>query len=363
MKLSDLPHDLLLCIADYLPRRRDIAHLARAYRNASVSLRHYLLWRSRDIILLIAASQGNDDLLRRALECRLDVNRPEPVAENTPLSLATRYRHLSTIKILLAVDGIDLFTRDTESGHTPLQWAVKANDFEAMRLLLSHPSMNTEAVGDALVLAINQNQVEAAQVCMSFDIDLNAMYDGKTPLAHAAKRPVKTIRNMLLDDERVNLDCMCSQATEFGFYEGGVPIMLVLMDKAFSSEELSYLLGKRTRYNLEVRDATGKNALHIMAQQGYLAGCRILLDEFPHFLTQKDRNQQTPFFYAVVGEHLDICLLFLEQSSVDYGIQNEKGRLLLHECGLSGDLHLLQAIQHKTGTSQFSLRDRDGFPP
>lgn len=96
-------------------------------------------------------------------------------------------------------------------------------------------------------------------------------------------------------------------------------------------DELIYLLKKRARFTFEVQDWNGHTALHFMAKKGHLSGCQTLVEEFPQMLSMTNCFGDTPFHSAVQESRTDICNLFLEQSTVNYPIQNYGKRTLLLE--------------------------------
>merc|ERR1712130_5418 len=59
----------------------------------------------------------------------------------TPLSLATYYGHLSTVRELLKLPGINVNAADKD-GRTPLHWAAEKGNFDVMAALTAVPGIN-----------------------------------------------------------------------------------------------------------------------------------------------------------------------------------------------------------------------------
>lgn len=74
IKISSLPTEILIGIADHLQQLRDINSFAQSSRRTYQSLERFLLWRSREFILLVAVLHQNDDLFEKALQLKLIVN-------------------------------------------------------------------------------------------------------------------------------------------------------------------------------------------------------------------------------------------------------------------------------------------------
>jgi len=96
----------------------------------------------------------------------IDINHPD-YGGRTALFLACDTVHNracpETVDLLLKQDGIDLNARETDTGYTPLATACLNNNTDIVRLLLSHPDTDPNAVdndGASILALIDSNYVE-----------------------------------------------------------------------------------------------------------------------------------------------------------------------------------------------------------
>jgi ankyrin repeat protein len=83
-----------------------------------------------------------------------------------------------TVNLLLKQDGIGLNARETDTGYTPLATACLNNNTDIVRLLLSHPDTDPNAVdndGASILALVDSNYVELE----SHSEDLNNLFNYK----------------------------------------------------------------------------------------------------------------------------------------------------------------------------------------
>lgn len=355
MRLCDLTPELLLFIADHLSFAKHINDFARSFRRAYNCLNHYLLCRFKNEILWQALDEQKHDLLRKVVHFQPDVNqyyRWKSTTE-TPLGLAVRLRNTAMAELLLKVERIDIHCRCCHH-KTALEYAAAKNDVEIMRLLLSHADMNAEAASEALFVAVRAASLKAIQLLRAFNVDLNATRKGETPLCVAAQCGYTSVEDLLLGDERVDLNCMNPVRDE--------PVILTLIRNAHytQADRLTRLLDLHERINLNVVDVQGNTALHFVAEKGHLLSCSFLVQHYPWMLSWANCYGETPLFSAIQYLKPDICKYFLEQTDVDLKRPNLDGRTPILECACKGNLDTFKVLFERAGEVPMTASDDCG---
>lgn len=271
----------------------------------------------------------------------------------TPLGLAVRLNNKAMLKLLLEVDCIDIHC-PFRYHETALEYAAANNKVEIMRLLLSHADMNAEAASEALFVAVRAASLEAVQLLMACNVDLNATRKGETPLCVAAQCGYTSVQDLLLGDERVNLNCMNPVRDE--------PVILTLIRNAHytQADRLTRLLDLDERVNLNVVDVQGNTALHFMAEKGHLPGCSFLVQHYPWMLSWTNCYGETPLFPAIQYLKPDICKYFLDQTDVDWKRPNLDGRTPILECVRKGNLESFKVLFERAGEAPVTASDNRG---
>jgi ankyrin repeat protein len=96
--------------------------------------------------LVLAMSQGSDDLVQRLLMCdTIEPNQATEYELNSPLHIAIRRRNLRVVKMLLSHPKIDVNIRNRFGGETPLHHAVILGQVEVIKLLLLHKDIDVHS--------------------------------------------------------------------------------------------------------------------------------------------------------------------------------------------------------------------------
>lgn len=169
------------------------------------------------------------------------------------------------VKRLLKADYVDIHSQCFNC-LSPFECAAYMDDVEMMKLLLSRADMNLEAATNALTDAVASATLEAVQLLMALNVDLNTTRKGATLLCLAAQCGCTTIQDVFLEDEPVEFNCMNPSGHE--------PLILTLIRSTHYTEfdRLTRLLDLHERVNLNAIDAQGNTALHFMTEKGHLLG-------------------------------------------------------------------------------------------
>ncbi|XP_041474154.1 transient receptor potential cation channel subfamily A member 1-like [Lytechinus variegatus] len=292
--------------------------------------------------LMGAASVGNADTARTLIEMAskcgikvVDYLRDHDNEENSVLHIAVRSRNLELVEILLqnganvndqksngacplheaAVTGADDIARallrygasimmEDDEGMTSLHRAAM-HDRCGMISLLIKEGAEIEHRDDygftPLICAAWKGHKGAAAKLFSYGANIEAMDEKmRTCLHWAAENDRPDIIELLMDhggEQIVNhLDKNDHTALYYAAEVGDLEILKLLV---------------KYGAKLDVRDATGKTALHVAAKMGRQSFSEELLRLCPRLLTEEDLQSQTPLHLASSNRHhyLVQCLL------------------------------------------------------
>ncbi|KAN0081961.1 Ankyrin repeat-containing domain protein [Elaphomyces granulatus] len=143
----------------------------------------------------LAAQEGCSQVVKPLLMRNdIDINHPD-YGGRTPLFLACDTDHNracpETVDLLLEQDGIDVNARETDTGYTPLAIACLNKDTDLVRLLLSHPDTDPNAVdndGASIFALVDSNYLE-------LEYDPNNLFYYKDSLLAAGAEIQSLLRN------------------------------------------------------------------------------------------------------------------------------------------------------------------------
>ncbi|KAJ6016906.1 hypothetical protein N7451_000285 [Penicillium sp. IBT 35674x] len=356
MAFTILPREIILCIADHLKRKTDIWAFTRVSRGLYHCLCGYFISRFRHSLLDVALENVWEDLLRKVLRTSIDINHQSEDDFETPLSRATYSNQRNIVEILLEREDIDIHCKGGlyMGEMTPLQYATETNREEIMRMLLGHAKMDIRHASDALWIAVdNQIISRPMEVLLEFEVDPNRTKDGRSLLETTVRSCLNGKRELLIQDERVNLNCA------FRAGEGDEPIVLAMM-KMLSLDQLTDLFKQRARMSLESLDYQGNTALHLMTGRGHFQWCEYLLEKYPEmpFIPNNDGN--LPVLEAVSRQRVDICKLFFKHCAMSFQTPDTEGKLQLFEIIRTGNLVLFKTVKEYFSNEALRLREHSG---
>ncbi|KAI5850164.1 hypothetical protein DFP73DRAFT_222812 [Morchella snyderi] len=127
----------------------------------------------------------------------------------TPLLIATKRKHVNIIRMVLAMDGVDVNATD-KVGRVPLSVAAYAGDMEIVAMLLAADGVDVNAGpedGTALWSAARNGHKEIVAVLLAVDgVDVNRGAKLGTALSQAARKGHKEIVAMLLAVDGVDVN-------------------------------------------------------------------------------------------------------------------------------------------------------------
>jgi ankyrin repeat protein len=244
-------------------------------------------------------SAGKDEQLRHYLQKHPnEIDKLDRFQCVTPLLVASRSRHLNTVKLLLElganVDGTSKFNQ------TALMMACLSShpvSTEIVKVLLSwnaNPNHKNEARQQPLHYA---SQCGAADVISIF-LRLNGIeYDepddeGRTPLSCACARGYVTVVELLCEKgAKINIrDKLGRSPLSCACVRGYVTVVELLCEKGA---------------NINIRDKLGRSPLSCACAKGHINIVRLLCEKGAS-INACDENGRTPLDEAVLLEHFEL---------------------------------------------------------
>lgn len=255
------------------------------------------------------------------------------------------------------LDAYQYIHRRSANPHTAPERSIESDEVWMMRLLLSRVDMDSGVATKALFIAVSSASLRTVQFLMALNVDLNVRWRGQTPLCLAAICGYASIQDALLEDLRVDLNCMNPAR--------GEPIIFTLIRNTHytQAERLTRLLELHEPVNLNVLDALGNTVLHFMAEKGHLLGCSFLVQQYPWMLSWANRYGETPLFSAIQYSKVDICRYFLKQADVDLKRRNLDGRTPIQECAHRGDRKTFRILFERADEARMAASDSCGHAP
>src|SRR5215471_11001091 len=112
MSLLDLPNELLLYIAEYLELESDINALTRTTRRLhgllNVSLYRHNVEHGESSALSWASRRGRVTTVQMLISEGASLRKSSGSYNSAPLSIAAAFGHTEVVKLLLALEGIDI---------------------------------------------------------------------------------------------------------------------------------------------------------------------------------------------------------------------------------------------------------------
>ncbi|KAJ5745585.1 ankyrin [Penicillium odoratum] len=303
------------------------------------------------------------DLRREVIQTSIDINHQREDDFETPLTRAVHKNHEKNVKLLLGRKDIDIHV---EGGHllhqnTALQYAAIHDREEIVRLLLAHSKMDIAHSSEALwTVASERNPSRTARsmkILLEYGLDPNMTKYGETLLATAVQHRVHEMRDLLIEDERVDLNCLLL----FGQFNEPVPVILQIM-AMLASDKLNSLFKHRARINFEASDHEGRTALLLMAGRGHLEWCQDLLEKYPEMPFVPDKDGNTPVSEALSNGRSKICAPFLQLCAMAFKAPDSQGQIPAFQIIRCGDLELFKMMHAHLGTALVHLREHGRTP-
>jgi len=193
---------------------------------------------------------SDTDKIRRLLAHGADIN-AKTERERTPLSLAAAMRFdMAPLKLLLEKGANPNIA--SINGQTPLMFAARAGNVEAMELLLAKKADPLAVAGSgavALMAAAASRDVETVRLLLKHGVGVNAKTKrNETALSGAASRGADDIVKLLLEEgAEVNIQD----------YQGHSPLLFAAMSESMSAPTVRLLLEKGAKTDVSGHGVSG----------------------------------------------------------------------------------------------------------
>lgn len=204
----------------------------------------------------------------------------------SPLMLAAATGQERMVKMLLAIDGVDLNLKD-DHGRTALAFAVEKNQEVVVRILLANDKVDPNTADEA----------------------------GRTPIIRANEGGYETIIKLLLATGKVKPQIADGSGQNLLVWavEGGY-------------ETIIKLALATSKVDPNATDKRGQTLLHLAVRWGHETATKLLLATDKVDPDILDRIGRTPLSWAAEGGHETIIKLLLATDKVNPEISDKRGR-------------------------------------
>lgn len=279
----------------------------------------------------------------------------------------------------------------SHDGRTPIFWAAYRGNIELMKALIDQGAA-TDLIDDHGYSLVNfaattgQTDRKLYDLCITNGTDLTEEKnkDGATPLLLLIPHMESPEIINYFTDKGLSLETLDNQGNNAFVYAaktGNSVMMDYLIENGFSPKANNSAAmvwaakGTRNKTNtvetfqyleqlglaVNATDKKEKNALHYLASK-----CKDL-DVLNYFLNQEenlfleDKKGNSPLFYALMYNSIEVNQLFLNKKGHDH-VLNNKGEYSIHVAVKRGDLELLKYVVELNG-GLINKVTKDGLTP
>ncbi|AES99856.2 putative ankyrin repeat-containing domain, PGG domain, protein accelerated cell death 6 [Medicago truncatula] len=333
---------------------------------------------TKNTVLHIAASYGNNDIVNLVIEHSPKLLFTFNKNNDSPLHVAARGGHISTVKTLLA-SYTNIERRDIKMAW--LEYSTNSrNDLEDYDEVLNMEDLlcfvNKEnaqgntMLHEAMLRGKSNGGHEIFNVCELYKTEdwlknslASCCYEFALEMVNYAKKSVLYLAVENGDEDAVKLileNCPKNDAKPKGLS----PIVAAIMKQ--NQEILSIILENKPIW-IHLRDKDGRLPLHYAASIGYLEGVYLLLGTCKCCTIQRDNNGYFPIHLASYGGHVEVVKKLLEycpdpREMLDTFLQQN----ILHIAASNGKHDVIRYIlENQVGEHRqmINQEDRNGNTP
>ncbi|OQD68167.1 hypothetical protein PENPOL_c003G02254 [Penicillium polonicum] len=294
---------------------------------------------------------------------RAAVSREDPIAKRGRMlcrqgSVVSSSLGLTAIvEILLDTGDMDVESKDSVYGYTPLSWAAISGYEGVVKLLLDTGKVDVESKskngGTPLFWAIGNGQEGVVKLLLDTGrVDVESKdSDGRTPLSWATEYGYKGIVKLLLDTGRVDVESKDS--------DGRTPLSWAVGN---GREGVVKLLLDTGKVDVESKDSDSRTPLSWAVGNGYKRIVKLLLDTGRVDVESQDSNGRTPLSWAAMYGHEEVVKLLLDTRKVDMESKSRIGRTPLSWAAGNGREGVVKLLLD-TGRVDVESKDSDSRTP
>ncbi|KAI6236692.1 hypothetical protein M3Y95_00184900 [Aphelenchoides besseyi] len=258
------------------------------------------------------------------------------------LHYAAETANANVFRTLLDADSSLIDAQDS-NGFTPLFVAVTANNVEVVRLLIERGTQLDQVDFDkhtAVHWAVVCGQLEALEELLHAKTSISTPdTHGAFPLHYAV-----TIDDVAADRVEAILNALLKSGTDVNCRDADDRTPLLWAASCGNTSAVQRLIEAGANKNAVDRDYL--NALHCAANHGYDETIRLLLKRCNQKLADgKDKNGDTPLFYAATFGHYECARLLLENANADPNHVDKRLRTAAHCAAAKGQMRTLKLLR------------------
>lgn len=252
--------------------------------------------------------------------------------EGSPVTAAVKANQVEILKHLLSLKGVNV-----NESQCPLEIALSNHHIECANLLLQVPGINVNQ-GITLQHAISYDRFDVFEQLMKMNVDVNkADASGNTPLHGAAQRTKVEYVKMLLD-AKASIDPVDNKRRTPLLYAAGAGAN---KEQAPRTEPIRLLVGAGA--NVNAADADGNTALILVADDSDPDLLKLLLDKGAN-AAQANNNGVTALHKAAASDKPEMVSMLIEAGADVMATTSDKERPidLAKKAGKDENVRLLQ---------------------
>jgi len=307
-----------------------------------------------------------------------DVNREDP-AGITPLTWAVRGGQVEAVEILLRQEAVDPDKPDN-GGKTPLSWAAVKGHGLVVKQLLDRPGVNPDKLdneGNTPLswAAYNGHESVVKQLLERKDVDPDKPdNEGNTPLSWAAINGHELVVKQLLDRQDVNPDKPDDEGKtplSWAAINGHEPVVKQLLDRRGvdsdrpddggntpiswaahnGHESVVRQLLDRQDVNPDKPDNGGNTPLSWAAYNGHESVVKQLLNRKDVNPENPDNEGNTPLSWAAINGHEPVVKQLLDRQDVNPDKPDDEGRTPLSWAAMVGHGSVVKQLLDRKGVN------------
>ncbi|KAF7509335.1 hypothetical protein GJ744_008058 [Endocarpon pusillum] len=323
---------------------------------------HHLLPESGSC-LTIASYLGLDAIVKPLLETgKVDVDSKDSDWGRTPLSYAAENGHERVVKLLLDTGKVDVDSKDSDLGRTPLSWAAENGHKIIMKLLLDTGKIDVDSKDSdwdrtPLSYAAENGHERVVKLLLDtgkVDVDSKDSDWGRTSLSWAAENGHERVVKLLLDTGKVDVDTKDSDL-------GRTPLSWAAKN---GHKRVIKLLLDTGKVDVDSAVRWDQTLLSYAAEYGDETIVKLLLDTGKVDIDSKDSNWgRTPLSWAAENGHERVVKLLLDTGKVDVDSKDSDwGRTPLSWAANNGHERVVKLLL-ETGKVDVNSKDDEDQTP
>ncbi|GMU19578.1 MAG: hypothetical protein AMXMBFR12_07700 [Candidatus Babeliales bacterium] len=249
------------------------------------------------------------------------------IADMPILNYAITHKQNEIVDDLLALLGIDINQQDNE-GNTALHLAIKQNDINLVRRILSNPALILDLANGAgdtpLMFAILQGNLSILNELLARGAQVNLWNRyGMSPLMIAIKRQNVPIIQRLLQVPHINVNLQANNRSQTAIH-GAINVL--------DSRILQLLLSAQVNppINLNIKDTEGFSPLHRAVRSPLAIDLIQMLLQAGANINEKDDGGFTPLMHAAIMYESDPLILLMQAGAAINERDNNNHTALWH---------------------------------